>query len=402
LKNDDLTGDAGGAAVGTLSPTHLPDADELVREWLDDLARADEWTRPDELVAGYRDVALEAFEAGLRPATTDSERELREAEHAAETSRALAGLAVAVRRSGLTISQTLEDLSRLTQVILAWTDEHMHVERESADILRTTMRTCFALQDAKRRLVRLLEQRGVRAERERSDTLAAMADQLSHELRNRLGAARTASDMLLNPAIALDEQGLKHVAHLVRASIVAAMRTVGDVRALMANRTNLNEPPPRPLPLARLLRGVLDELTPSALEAGVELAVEGDIPECEVDTARMRLIVFNLVGNGIKYRDRAKKNPFVRLSCDRRANGTVELRTADNGIGIAPDDLEDVFLYRARGADAQNLPGSGLGLAIVSEAVDQLGAQISVVSEPGVGTTFTLVFTPLAWPGSPA
>jgi len=396
-----MSGVSGGTAAAPVVAGHIPEADELVAEWLAELAGSDDRLRAEDLLARYRDVALEVFEVGQRPAL-DGERAHREAALAADPTRALAALAVAVRRSGLTISQTLEDLSRLANVILAWMDDHIDVETESEDILRMTMRTCFALQDAKRRMVRILEQRGVRAERERSDTLAAMTDQLSHELRNRLGAARTASDMLLNPSITLDEEGLEHVAHLVHASIEAALRTVGDVRALVANRSDLDEPAARPVALARLVRGVLDELTPSALEAHVELWVEGDLPECEVDASRMRLIVFNLVGNGIKYRDPDETKPFVRIEADRRADGKVELRTVDNGIGIALDDIEDIFLYRARGSEAHGVPGSGLGLAIVSEAVDQMGAEISVTSDPGRGTTFTLTFTPLAWPGQPA
>jgi signal transduction histidine kinase len=399
---DDSTEGTYGPAAGALSVGSPPDPDELVGEWLADLDRTDEWNRPDDLLSGYRDVALEVLEAGSRPGVARGERALREAAEAAEPSRALAALAVAVRRSGLTISQTIEDLSRLTNVVLAWLDSHIDVETESEDILRTAMRTFLALQDAKRRVVRILEQRGVRAERERSYTLAAMTDQLSHELRNRLGAAQTAVDMLLNPTIAVDEEGLRHVAHLVRSSIEAALRTVGDVRALVATRSDLHEPQPRPVPLARLVRGVLDELTPNAIEAGVELVVDGAIPACVVDPARMRLIVYNLVGNGIKYRDRTKRDPCVRLQCERRTDGTVMLRTIDNGIGIDPDDLEDIFLYRARGAEAHDVPGSGLGLAIVSEAVDQMGAQISVTSEPGVGSTFSLVFNPPSSPGAPA
>jgi signal transduction histidine kinase len=67
---------------------------------------------------------------------------------------------------------------------------------------------------------------------------------------------------------------------------------------------------------------------------------------------------------------------------------------SDNGIGIPPEEIDDVFLYRVRGSEADRVPGSGLGLAIVGEAVDQLGAEITVVSDPEVGSTFTLLFTP--------
>lgn len=377
-------------------------ADELIELWLADLPRGRGKTGwSGDLLGAYRTLAHAVIHHALRPEWADDDTGV-EAGDDPDLDRALAGISAAARRSGLTASDMLDDLSRLTQILRSWLMSHTGEAEETVDVLRGTLGIVHTLKVVGRRIVRILEASAIRAQREQSETLAAMTDQLSHELRNRLGAARTASDMLLDPGIKLDEQGLIHVAQLIRSSIEAALRTVGDVRALVASRSNLEGSPLRSVSLPKLVRGVVEELTPHALDAGVDLSVEGDVPECQVDAARLRLIVFNLIGNGIKYRDHTASEPVVKVECERRAGGMVELKTTDNGIGIPADDIEDIFLYRARGSETEDVAGSGLGLAIVREAVDQIGGEISIESEVGSGTVFTLVFKPLSWPEAPA
>lgn len=105
------------------------------------------------------------------------------------------------------------------------------------------------------------------------------------------------------------------------------------------------------------------------------------------DTWRILEIFRNLISNAVKYRDLAKKDPMIqiRIRIDQQvANLVVE----DNGIGIEPESLPQIFnmFYRA----SEQSDGSGLGLYIVKNAVEKLGGSIEIQSEPGRGTKFTI------------
>jgi signal transduction histidine kinase len=306
-----------------------------------------------------------------------------------------AHVVAANRRAGRSISDLLDDLRALILITASSERTRSGTTEPTVELVRATMRRVLTLDLVGRRVVRVLERSEARAERERSDALAAMTDMVSHELRNRLGAARTASQMLASPSIELDEAGLRRAAELVQGSLEAALSTVDDVRALAVTRSNAADRSPLTVDLSILIRAIIEEHRATALEAGVELETDGEAVNCRVDAARIRLILFNLISNGIKYRDETEERPYVRVRCELRTGGRVAVIVSDNGIGIPPDEIDDVFLYRVRGREADRVPGSGLGLAIVSEAVDQLGAEITVVSDPEVGSTFTLLFTPL-------
>ncbi|NJN41071.1 MAG: HAMP domain-containing histidine kinase [Flammeovirgaceae bacterium] len=111
----------------------------------------------------------------------------------------------------------------------------------------------------------------------------------------------------------------------------------------------------------------------------------------ETDPLALEIILSNLVSNAIKYRDHQKDNQFVRLSASQ-VNSTIEIVVEDNGIGIAPDLLKNIFnlFYRAD----SDKEGSGLGLFIVKDAVNKLDGQITVDSKVGIGTTFKISLRP--------
>lgn len=373
------------------------EADAIVEVWLSSLSRSGDG-RPPEVATRYRALAHTLLTHGLQARGEPGEPVLFEVDEVPGLARALAAVAAANRKAGLRMSQTLEDLARLELAALEWVRSRAGHAEGWASSLGQTTRIVLSLAGVARRLVYVLEESALRSQRESSEALAAMTDVLSHELGNRLGAALTASEMLLSANIELDERGLVRAAELVRSSVDAALHTVEDVRALAATRSKLEEPPPRSLELATLIRDVVDRQRSAANEAGVDIHVDEDIPDCSVDQARLRLIVFNLLANGIKYHDPDKETRTVGIAA-QRTDGRIELRVSDNGVGIAADDVEDIFFYRTRGREAGSVPGSGLGLAIVSEAVDQIDGEIRVESEIGEGTRFTVVFEPLASTG---
>ncbi len=331
--------------------------------------------------------------------------------------RNLAWLAAETRRSSRAIWQTLDDLQRLLSEILSALRSAPWVgggfDQGAA--------ACAVVSDAAAATARVLEATALRFEREQSDSRASMADMMIHELRNRLSAAETASRMLMAAEAPVEPTWLARVADLIRSSVDAGLRTVEDVRSLAASRMQVGVIQPRPVPLALLLQDVVRELEPQAAEQGVRLVVDDEWPDVLVDASRFRLILVNLLGNAIKYHDPSKEDPRVEVGGGEPeeehagaaggeaggaglvSQGALRLFVRDNGLGIDPSEVPDVFLHRFRGDHALRLDGSGLGLAIAQEAAEQLGARLTVASQSGEGTTFQVIFHPLTDPaeGSP-
>lgn len=374
---------------------------EIVSDWLETLpAFLSDSGSAEALREGYRDLSVVLVRRGFSGS--------RSAAHPDSSLAEPPGLALALtrvtaecRKAGFPLSRTLDDFARLTPAALVGLrrrhdDAGTGSSEDPARVLACAESVVRSVNEGMRDLARLLEGSARRAERERAGTVAALTDVLSHELRNRLGAAQTASHLLLGSEVELDESRRRRIVELIVSSIEEGLRTVGDVRRLaVAAVSDVEGGATRPVELARLVRQVVEELESTALEAGVDLEIVDDIPDLPVDPSRLRLILFNLLGNGIKYRDETEVRPVVRISARRlESAGHIEIRIRDNGIGIAPEAVEGIFAYRVRGEDDDGVPGSGLGLAIASEAAEQMGGDIRVESSGTGGTTFVLTFPP--------
>jgi len=149
--------------------------------------------------------------------------------------------------------------------------------------------------------------------------------------------------------------------------------------------------------LAELTARVVADLRDTAERAGVALdaQVPGDLDPIEGDPVGLQQLVANLVGNAIRYTPRGGR-VIVRLG---ELEGTLRLQVDDTGIGIASDDLPQIFeeFYRASNARDYASDGTGLGLAIVKAVAEQHGGSVAVTSEVGRGTRFTVTL-PLRGP----
>lgn len=128
----------------------------------------------------------------------------------------------------------------------------------------------------------------------------------------------------------------------------------------------------------------------SHFDNALKVSIENQIPADYVvyaDSYRLRIILNNLINNAIKYADLAKEKPYVRVSADLE-NGFHHIKITDNGIGIKEEHKQKVFgmFYRASASSK----GSGLGLYIVKESADKLQSQVTVQSEYGKGSVFSL------------
>lgn len=127
-----------------------------------------------------------------------------------------------------------------------------------------------------------------------------------------------------------------------------------------------------------------------AEEHGIDIAVHAD-RECRVwgDTDLITTAIGNLIGNAIAYSDGGTR---VGVSARRRPGGLVEVAVTDQGLGIAPEEQQRIFerFYRVDSARSRATGGTGLGLAIVKHVVENHGGTVTVWSQVGRGSTFTI------------
>lgn len=214
---------------------------------------------------------------------------------------------------------------------------------------------------------------------------------VSHEIRQPLGVLQMVARILPanDPAsVPLIEMLARNVTRL------------GDVagkleRLARVSRANdADTPTEQDVDLTALARDVERQLEDMATARGVCVTVADDLPRVTTDAGRAELVLVNLIANAIKYADPDKANRFVAIA--RTPGSAASIVVRDNGIGIAPGKVAAIFeqFIRAHADRDEELgaQGLGLGLAIVRESMEAMGGSVTVTSEEGAGTAFTLTW----------
>ncbi|MCP4539599.1 MAG: hypothetical protein GY832_20885 [Chloroflexi bacterium] len=147
----------------------------------------------------------------------------------------------------------------------------------------------------------------------------------------------------------------------------------------------------RPVNLEAIAEDAILQLSDLAETRHISLGLqkEGSVPRIVADRARLKQVLINLLDNGIKYN---RQGGTVMVHLNASEDG-VTVRVTDTGEGIPTPDLPHVFekMYRAERRQGRYVEGSGLGLSIVQRIVEQHEGSISVTSQIGEGTTFTVM-----------
>jgi two-component system phosphate regulon sensor histidine kinase PhoR len=118
----------------------------------------------------------------------------------------------------------------------------------------------------------------------------------------------------------------------------------------------------------------------------------GKIDDISVTGYRIRLeqAVVNIIDNAVKFN---KPGGEVRIECVRTTDGSARISVSDTGIGIPKEDLSRIFerFYRVDKARSREVGGTGLGLSIVKHVIERMDGTITVDSQAGHGSTFTIV-----------
>ncbi|MGE5602671.1 MAG: ATP-binding protein [Nitrososphaerales archaeon] len=222
---------------------------------------------------------------------------------------------------------------------------------------------------------------------------SAFVSVAAHELRTPLTSITGYIEMLLDgDAGSLNPQQSDYL-RIVESSaqrLLHLTRDLLDVARLESGRFELVL---QPTDLSALVAQVIVEQRPQleVREQAIELVAGEALPPALVDRGRTAQIISNLIGNASKF---APPATSIQLSLAQAEQdpGFLRLTVKDAGPGISPDDQARLFKPFARGKEAaqSGQPGTGLGLYIAKSLVELHGGRISVESEPGLGSAFSL------------
>lgn len=212
----------------------------------------------------------------------------------------------------------------------------------------------------------------------------------SHEIRTPLNGILGTVSLLLETELAPAQREYAEAIRLSGTRLLDLLNNVLDYARLDAEAVAVELENFKPVNVAQ---EVAELLSPRAHSVGLDLAVRATprpMPEYVGDAGRVRQILFNLVGNALKFTETGA----VLIDIIGRKDGLL-YRVIDTGPGIAEDDRKRLFeaFRQSANKDAYKDGGVGLGLAIVQRLTDLLGGTVSVTGEPGLGTAFS-VFLP--------
>jgi PAS domain S-box-containing protein len=154
---------------------------------------------------------------------------------------------------------------------------------------------------------------------------------------------------------------------------------------LAYSRVSTRAQPFEPAVCSDILQHALSNLS-IAIEEREATITYDDLPTLEGDATQLTQVFQNLIGNAIKFH-RVGVPPCIHVSVERQ-NADWRFSISDNGIGIAPEHTERIFLIFQRLHAREEYPGTGIGLAVCKKIVERHGGRIWVTSEPGKGSTF--------------
>jgi signal transduction histidine kinase len=225
-----------------------------------------------------------------------------------------------------------------------------------------------------------------------SENKSQFVSSMSHELRTPLNAIIGLTEMMVkNTARFGTEKAMEPLQRVNRAGthLLGLINQVLDLSKIEAGKLELN---PQKVQLAPLIDEVVGTAQQLAQQNNNRLLIEvqENLGTLTVDPLRLRQILLNLLSNACKF----TKEGEVKLQARRMADGrdVIELSVSDTGIGMTPEHQAKLFeeFTQADASTAQRFGGTGLGLAIARKLARMMGGDVTVASEPGKGSAFTV------------
>ncbi|HET9635760.1 MAG TPA: HAMP domain-containing sensor histidine kinase [Gemmatimonadaceae bacterium] len=224
-----------------------------------------------------------------------------------------------------------------------------------------------------------------RANNSKTDFLAVMSHELRTPLTAIMGYEELLSDGITGPVTELQRQQLgrinasaRHLLGLIDEILTFARVDIGRERVRWESMS-----------VNHTLGDAAALVEPMAAAKDIRFIVEllEEDQAIQTDGTKLRQMLVNLLSNGIKFTDKGE----VRVSCAVNT-GNLEVRIADTGVGIAAENIENVFepFWQAEQTATRKTGGTGLGLSVTRKLARLLGGDVTVASKQGAGTTFLL------------
>ncbi len=229
--------------------------------------------------------------------------------------------------------------------------------------------------------------RALETEQELSQLRLRFFSMASHEFRTPLSTILMSTQILESSAHQWSEEKRLRNLRRIESAAKSMKQMIDDILTINRAETRKLEFNPKPLNLEQFCQHLVEEMQ---LHAGSRHNLNF-FSQCEckkvcLDEKLLRSILTNLLSNAIKY---SPQGGDIHLALTSE-KGEVTFQIRDRGIGISPSDQSYLFEAFHRGGNIESIPGSGLGLTVVKKCVEVHGGSISVMSEVGVGTRFTV------------
>ena len=240
------------------------------------------------------------------------------------------------------------------------------------------------------------------ANRAKSEFLANM----SHEIRTPMNAIMGFSELLWKQ---VENEKHKEYLKTITSSgqiLLSLINDILDLSKIEAGKLEINYKPTSPHAIFTDIESIFSQkIDQKGLEFRLE--IDPDLPgELLLDEVRIRQILFNLVGNAVKFTHQGYIKLSVQQSFHKSDHSSLKLvfTVEDTGIGIPADQKELIFdaFVQQKNQDIYQYGGTGLGLSITRRLVEIMGGKISVASEKGKGSIFRVVFSKVEVPSLPS
>lgn len=278
---------------------------------------------------------------------------------------------------GKSFDKMTEDLKKSREEIESW---NLRLKQE---VIRATEK----LRSANEELNKVNEQL-----RELDNMKSDFMRRMEHGSRSHLAVIQSCLNLVLKEYYSELSEQQKDMIRTAERRSTTLLELLDDILLLSYRKSTREFYSKEPVKLKDVIEKALADIKAQAQKKNLTMNVHlpFDLPLVLADQKALGEVFSNVLDNAVKY---TREDGTVCISAEQKEN-FVEIDVADTGIGIAPEDMPQIFdeFYRAPNAKAYKIEGTGVGLAIVKEIVEAHHGNLKVKSELGKGSTFTLSF----------